>query len=127
MKKIINYLDSRTSKERKEDTTIEYKTTTDSKVMNNKKIIEEFEEEISADGDLRYSTRVEPRLCNAEKTKKWIKEKSEEALSRQREEIIDEMVAEIFIRKDGILPLRDIYLKPNEIKEIREKLKRIIK
>lgn len=36
------------------------------------KIIKEFEEKISIDGELRYSTMVEPRLCDAEKTKKWL-------------------------------------------------------
>ena len=57
----------------------------------NKEIIEElineFEEEIKIDGNLRYSTQVEPRLCNAEKTKEWIKEKLEQVLIQQKQEI----------------------------------------
>jgi len=45
------------------------------KPMTKEEIIKEFEEEISIDGELRYSTRVEPRLCDAEKTKKWLKKR----------------------------------------------------
>ena len=49
--------------------------------------IKEFEEEISIYGSLRYSTRVEPRLCDAEKTKVWLTT----ALSQVQSEIIEEI------------------------------------
>jgi len=87
------------------------------KKLNNK-IIEELIESIYPFIMAKYMTKS----GKMDRIRTQIKK----ALSRQREEIIDEMVAEIFIRKDGILPLRDIYLEPNEIKEIREKLKKRI-
>lgn len=43
------------------------------------RILQEFEDELDADGGmLRFSTKVEPRLCDAEKTKKWLSSKLDE-------------------------------------------------
>jgi len=86
--------------------------------MNNNKIIEELIESI-------YPFIMAKYMTKSGKMDR-IRTQIGKAFSQQREEIIDEMVAEIFIRKDGILPLRDIYLKPNEIKKIREKPKKRI-
>ena len=49
-----------------------------------------------------------------------------ELLAQQKEELIDNMVAEIFIMKDGILPIRNIFFKPNEIAEIRKTLEKVM-
>jgi len=46
-------------------------------------------------------------------------------LDQQKQDTIDELVAEIFIRKDGILPLKNIFFKPSSINEIRDKLKKL--
>ena len=54
-----------------------------------------------------------------------IEYKIKQALSAQRQELLNKLIVEIFIAKDGILPSRDIWFKFNEIEEIRNKLEKL--
>jgi len=48
-------------------------------------------------------------------------------ITDNRLKLIDDLVDEIFVAKDGVLGLRDIFIKPTEIRKIRNKLKQELK
>ena len=99
--------------------------------MNNKKIIEEFEKNVKpilkdwkVENIKELFTWLMPeiiKIYNAgeQEGRSYIYNKVlPEVLAQQKEEILNELVYEIFVAKDGILPLRKIWIKPNEIMEI---------
>jgi hypothetical protein len=61
------------------------------------------------------------------KTRKAIQSFVLELRQSTIQDCIDKFMFEVFIAKDGILPLKEIWLKPNEIGEIRKKLTNLIK
>jgi len=68
--------------------------------------------------------KYHPKFLGQFKELEEIKSFISKVIFHQKEEIIDELVAEIFIRKDGILPLKGVFIKPNEIREIKKQLKK---
>jgi len=95
-------------------------------MLNNKKIIEEFRK-IRTNAISEMFDNVDKNgIYPTSKFFAVLDKALEQALSNQKEKLFNEMIAEIFIRKDGILPLRDVWIKPDEIQKIRKTLKKTI-